>query len=43
MKKYGIAKRGFGKALRQNFGVGGMVVKKSTRKIRCERKRTFYF
>jgi hypothetical protein len=25
MKKYGIAKRGYGKALRQNFGLGGMV------------------
>jgi hypothetical protein len=24
MKKYGIAKRGFGKALRQSFGVGGI-------------------
>jgi hypothetical protein len=28
MKKYGIAKRGYGKALRQNFGLGGMVLKK---------------
>jgi hypothetical protein len=28
MKKYGIAKRGFGRALRQNFGLGGMVIKK---------------
>jgi hypothetical protein len=28
MKKYGIAKRGYGKALRQNFGLGGMVIKK---------------
>jgi hypothetical protein len=28
MKKYGIAKRGFGKALRQNFSLGGMVIKK---------------
>jgi hypothetical protein len=29
MKKYGIAKRGFGRALRQSFGVGGIVIKKS--------------
>jgi hypothetical protein len=28
MKKYGIAKRGFGRALRQSFSVGGMVIKK---------------
>jgi hypothetical protein len=28
MKKYGIAKRGYGKALRQNFSLGGMVIKK---------------
>jgi hypothetical protein len=28
MGKYGIAKRGFGRALRQSFNVGGMVIKK---------------
>jgi hypothetical protein len=33
MKKYGIAKRGYGKALRQNFGLGGMV---SVKKISKE-------
>jgi hypothetical protein len=32
MKKYGIAKRGFGRALRQSFGVGGIVVKKIFKK-----------
>ena len=31
MTKYGIAKRGFGKALRQSFSVGGTVVKMITK------------
>ena len=36
MKKYGIAKRGFGRALRQSFGVGGIVVKKIFKKAAKE-------
>jgi hypothetical protein len=36
MKKYGIAKRGFGKALRQSFGVGGIAVKKIFKKAAKE-------
>jgi hypothetical protein len=31
MKKYGIAKRGFGRALRQSFSVGGAVFKKAAK------------
>jgi hypothetical protein len=36
MKKYGIAKRGFGRALRQNFGVGGIAIKKVFKKAAKE-------
>jgi hypothetical protein len=36
MKKYGIAKRGFGRALRQSFSVGGMVIKKISKEAAKE-------
>jgi hypothetical protein len=37
MGKYGIAKRGYGKALRQNFGLGGMVIKKISKEAAREK------
>jgi hypothetical protein len=37
MKKYGIAKRGFGRALRQSFSVGGAVIKKISKEAAREK------